>query len=86
MTQQFDPWTNGTPGYRRALVTGMVGTFLGVLALLVAVFTTGTGAQEILQRTGLVLVGIGVLSHLFSLLLRRRQAKRLLQERARTEE
>lgn len=83
MTQQFDPWTNGTPGYRRALVTGMAGTFLGVLALLAAVFVTGTEFQDLLRRAGMVLVGLGILIHLLSILLRRRQAKEIIQERAR---
>lgn len=85
-TPALDPWTNGTPGYRRAVLTGMAGTFLGVLALLAAVFVAGTELQDLLRRAGMVLVGLGVLSHLLSILLRRRQAKQIIQERARQEE
>lgn len=75
---RFDPWTGGTPAYRRTLVTGMACTFGGVLLLVLAALSA-SGTEDVLRTFGLVLVGAGVLSHLISILLRRRQAKEIIQ-------
>ncbi|WP_120005876.1 hypothetical protein [Nesterenkonia muleiensis] len=73
----FDPWNSGTPAYRAALVTGMVSTFVGILAVIAAAFMD-SGPVRIV---GIVLIGAGVLSHLVGIGLRRRQAVRILRER-----
>ncbi len=75
---RFDPWTNGTPAYRRTLITGMACTFGGVLLLVLAALS-GPGTEDALRTFGIVLVGVGILSHLISILLRRRQAKEIVQ-------
>ena len=75
---RFDPWTNGTPAYRRTLVTGMVCTFGGVVLLVIAAVSGGS-AEGTVRTFGLLLVGAGILSHLISILLRRRQAKEIIQ-------
>lgn len=75
---RFDPWTNGTPAYRRTLVTGSACTFGGVLLLVIGAFS-GPDAEGILRTFGIVLVLIGIFSHLVSILLRRRQAKEIIQ-------
>ncbi|GAA1452637.1 hypothetical protein ACFP47_04180 [Nesterenkonia lacusekhoensis] len=75
---RFDPWTNGTPAYRRTLVTGMVCTFGGVVLLVIAALSGGSAGGTV-RTFGLLLVGAGILSHLISILLRRRQAKEIIQ-------
>lgn len=77
---RFDPWTNGTPAYRRTLVTGMACTFGGVVLLVIAAVSGGS-AEGMVRTFGLLLVGAGILSHLISILLRRRQAKEIIQAR-----
>lgn len=75
---RFDPWTNGTPAYRRTLVTGMACTFGGVILLVLAAISGGS-AEGTLRTFGILLVGVGIFSHLISILLRRRQAKEIIQ-------
>ena len=75
---RFDPWTNGTPTYRRTLVTGMACTFGGVILLVLAAISGGS-VEGTLRTFGILLVGVGILSHLVSILLRRRQAKEIIQ-------
>lgn len=77
---RFDPWTNGTPAYRRTLVTGMACTLGGVVLLVIAAVSGGS-AEGMVRTFGLLLVGAGILSHLVSILLRRRQAKEIIQAR-----
>lgn len=73
----FDPWNSGTGAYRAALVTGMAATFLGILAVIAAAFTDSAPVRT----AGLVLIGVGILSHLVGIGLRRRQAVRILRSR-----
>lgn len=77
----FDPWNSGTPAYRAALITGMAATFLGILGVITAAFTDSRG----LRTVGLVLIGIGVLSHLVGIGLRRHQAARILRSQKNAE-
>lgn len=77
----FDPWNSGTPAYRAALVTGMGATFLGILGVIGAALLD-SGALRI---TGLVLIGVGLLSHLVGIGLRRRQAAQILRSRKNAE-
>lgn len=76
----FDPWTNGTPGYRAALVVGMGATALGIVVVIIAAFAPDAAAATF-RTIGLVLLGLGILSHLFGLLLRRRQAAQIIRAR-----
>lgn len=75
---RFDPWTNGTSAYRRTLVTGMACTFGGVILLVIAAVSGGS-TEDTTRTFGIVLVGVGILSHLIAILLRRRQAKEIIQ-------
>lgn len=77
----FDPWSSGTPAYRAALITGMVATFLGILGVFTAVFTESGG----LRTLGLVLIGVGIISHLVGIGLRRRQAAQILRSQKKAE-
>lgn len=77
----FDPWSSGTPAYRAALITGMVATFLGILGVVTAAFTESGG----LRTLGLVLIGVGIISHLVGIGLRRRQAARILRSQKKAE-
>ncbi|WP_169558513.1 hypothetical protein [Nesterenkonia alba] len=78
---QMDPWSTGTPAYRAALVTGMGATFLGVVTLITAAFTDSESLAGTLRTTGLVLVGVGLLSHLVGIGLRKRQALQIVRNR-----
>lgn len=78
---QMDPWRTGTPGYRAALVTGMASTFLGILAVIAAAVVAAESTAAVLRTTGLVLIGIGLLSHLVGIGLRRRQAAQIIRNR-----
>lgn len=73
----FDPWSSGTPAYRRALVAGMAATFLGILGVIAAAFLDSSA----LRTVGLILIGVGLLSHLVGIGLRRRQAAQILRSR-----
>lgn len=78
---QMDPWRTGTPAYRVALVTGMGGTFLGIMVLIVAALVGSESTAATLRTTGLVLIGIGLFSHLVGIGLRRRQAAHIIRDR-----
>lgn len=84
-TPPMDPWTSGTPGYRAALVTGMAATLLGIIALIAAAFTAAESASSTLRTIGLVILGIGLLSHVVGIGLRRRQAAQIIRERKNNE-
>lgn len=77
----FDPWSSGTPAYRAALITGMAATFLGILGVFTAAFTESGG----LRTLGLVLIGVGIISHLVGIGLRRRQAAQILRSQKKAE-
>lgn len=78
---QMDPWRTGTPGYRVALLTGMGGTFLGIMVLIIAAVVGSESVAATLRTTGLVLIGIGLFSHLAGIGLRRRQAAHIIRDR-----
>ncbi|MDS2172173.1 hypothetical protein Q7C18_05640 [Nesterenkonia sp. CL21] len=81
-TPPLDPWTNGTPAYRRTLLLGMVSTFLGVVCVVLAAVAVGPDLEPTLRGLGLGLIGLGIISHLIAILLRKRQAKQIIQARA----
>lgn len=81
-TPPLDPWSNGTPAYRRTLMLGMVSTFLGVVLVVLAAVAVGPGLEPTLRGIGLGLIGLGIVSHLISILLRKRQAKQIIQAKA----
>ena len=78
---QMDPWRTGTPAYRVALLTGMGSTFIGILAVIAAALMDTESTAATLRTTGLVLIGIGLFSHVIGIGLRRRQAAQILRER-----
>lgn len=78
---QMDPWSTGTPGYRAALLTGMASTLLGILVVIAAALIGSEAAASTLRTVGLVLIGVGLGSHLLGILLRRRQAAQIIRER-----
>lgn len=78
----MDPWTNGTPAYRRTLMLGMIATFLGVVVVVLAAVAVGPDLEPTVRGAGLGLIGLGILSHLTAILLRKRQAKQIIEARA----
>lgn len=83
-TPTLDPWSNGTPAYRRTLLLGIFSTFLGVVLVVLAAVAVGPDLEPTLRGVGLALIGLGIISHLISILLRKRQAKQIIQARAGT--
>lgn len=81
---QMDPWSTGTPGYRAALLTGMGSTFIGILVVIAAAMTGAEATASTLRATGLVLIGIGLISHVVGIGLRRRQAAQIIRNRKST--
>ncbi|KUG60587.1 hypothetical protein [Nesterenkonia jeotgali] len=81
-TQPFDPWNSGTRAYRVTLVVGMACTAVGVILVILAAMLDSAEATTALRSIGLVLLGAGILSHLISIGLRRRQAVQILSRRA----
>lgn len=81
-TQSFDPWSSGTRAYRVTLVLGMASTAVGVILVVLAALLDAEEMTAALQRTGLVFLGAGILSHLIAIGLRRRQAAQILSRRA----
>ncbi|GAA1821815.1 hypothetical protein [Nesterenkonia flava] len=77
---QMDPWTTGTPAYRVTLVGGMGLTFAGILAVLAAAFV-GAEAASTLRTVGLYLIVAGLLTHVVSIGLRKRQAAQIIRAR-----
>ncbi|TLP77074.1 hypothetical protein [Nesterenkonia sphaerica] len=73
----FDPWASGTPAYRAALVTGMVCSFVGVVILVVAAMNDSSAFRTI----GIVLICLGLVSHVTGIGLRKRQALHIIRER-----
>lgn len=81
-TPPKDPWNNGTPAYRRMLLLGMFSTFLGVMLVVLAAVAVGPDLEPTLRGAGLGLIGLGILSHLIAILLRKRQAHQIIRGRA----
>ncbi|MCH8560574.1 hypothetical protein LTH96_09185 [Nesterenkonia sp. LB17] len=81
-TQSFDPWTSGTRAYRVTLVLGMASTAVGVILVVLATLLDAAETTDALRSTGLVFLGVGILSHLIAIGLRRRQAAQILSRRA----
>ncbi|GAA4840532.1 hypothetical protein [Garicola koreensis] len=81
---QMDPWSTGTPGYRTALLTGMGSTLLGILVVIAAAFVGSAETASTLGTLGLVLLGIGAVSHVVGIGLRKRQAAQIIRERKST--
>ena len=81
---QMDPWSTGTPGYRRALITGMAGSGMGVLCLVLAAVISEDGFGT-LRTLGAVLIGVGIVAHLTGLVLRKRQAASIVRNRHRSQ-
>ncbi|PRZ18385.1 hypothetical protein [Nesterenkonia sandarakina] len=81
-TQSFDPWSSGTRAYRVTLVLGMASTAVGVTLVVLAMLRDSGETAGALSSTGLVFLGVGILSHLISIGLRRRQAVQFLSRRA----
>jgi uncharacterized membrane protein HdeD (DUF308 family) len=73
----FDPWTSGTPAYRAALIAGMACSLFGILTLVFAAVTDST----LFRTVGIVLIGVGILSHVTGIGLRKRQALHIIRER-----
>lgn len=78
---QMDPWSTGTPAYRAALLSGIGGTFIGILVVIAAALVDAESTASTLRATGLVLIGSGLLSHLIGIGLRRRQAAQIIRNR-----
>lgn len=78
---QMDPWSTGTPAYRVALLSGIGGTFIGILVVIAAALVDAESTASTLRATGLVLIGLGLLSHLIGIGLRRRQAAQIIRNR-----
>ena len=78
---QMDPWSTGTPAYRVALLSGIGGTFIGILVVIAAALVDAESTASTLRTTGLVLIGLGLLSHLIGIGLRRRQAAQIIRNR-----
>lgn len=78
---QMDPWSTGTPAYRAALLSGIGGTFIGILVVIAAALVDAESTASTLRATGLVLIGLGLLSHLIGIGLRRRQAAQIIRNR-----
>lgn len=78
---QMDPWSTGTPAYRAALLTGMGGTLLGIIAVIAAAFAASESAASTIRVTGMVLLGIGLLSHVIGIGLRKRQAAQIIRQK-----
>ncbi|MGO1523755.1 MAG: hypothetical protein ACTHV8_08700 [Nesterenkonia sp.] len=81
---QMDPWSTGTPGYRAALLTGMGSTLLGIFVVIAAAFVGSADTASTLRTLGLVLLGIGAVSHVVGIGLRKRQAAQIIRERKST--
>ncbi|GAB3191100.1 hypothetical protein [Nesterenkonia suensis] len=81
-TPPMDPWTHGTPAYRRTLLLGMSATFLGVVVVVLAAVAVGPENETTVRTIGLGLIGVGIISHLVSILLRKRQAMQIIRSRA----
>ena len=81
-TQSFDPWSSGTRAYRVTLVLGMASTAVGVILVVLASLVDAAETTTTLRNMGLVFLAVGILSHLISIGLRRRQAVQLLSRRA----
>ncbi|WP_258933919.1 hypothetical protein [Nesterenkonia pannonica] len=79
---QMDPWSTGTTAYRAALIIGMAKSLIGII-LIVASGMTDTPA---LQSVGLVTLGIGMVSHLVGIGLRKRQAAHMIRARGAEED
>lgn len=77
---QMDPWSTGTTGYRAALLTGMGGTLLGIFVVIAAAFLGSEDTASTLRVLGLVLLGIGAVSHVVGIGLRKRQAAQIIRE------
>lgn len=77
----MDPWRTGTAGYRVALLVGMGSTFIGIIVVIAAALVSAESSAAALRTTGLVLIGIGLFSHVVGIGLRRRQAAQILRER-----
>jgi len=80
-TQSFDPWSTGTQAYRICLVTGMLGSAIGVILVVIAALVGDAALAATLRSIGLVALGIGILSHLIAIGLRRRQAVHIMSRR-----
>ncbi|GAB3850712.1 hypothetical protein [Nesterenkonia populi] len=74
---QMDPWSTGTPAYRAALVIGMAGSLIGIILIVVS----GIQNSSALQTAGLVVLGVGMVSHLVGIGLRKGQAARIIRKR-----
>lgn len=78
---QMDPWSTGTPAFRAALVTGMGGTLLGIVLVVLAAVAVPDSAAPTLRTAGLICLGAGLLSHVIGIGLRKRQAARIIRSR-----
>lgn len=78
---QMDPWSTGTPGYRAALLMGMGGTALGIVLVVVAAFVESESAAAATRTAALVILGVGLLSHVVGIGLRKRQAAHIIRDR-----
>ena len=78
---QMDPWSTGTAGYRAALLIGMGSTLVGIIVVLAAAFVGSEVTASTLRTGGLVLLGIGLVSHVVGIGLRKRQAAQIIRDR-----
>lgn len=78
---QMDPWSTGTPGYRAALLIGMGSTLVGIILVLAPAFVGSEVTASTLRTGGLVLLGIGLVSHVVGIGLRKRQAAQIIRDR-----
>lgn len=68
----FNPWDNGSTTYRITLLTGTGLILLGIILALI-----GAGVQVLtLQWVAIGLIGLGLVTHLASRILRARDAHR----------
>ena len=79
---QMDPWSTGTPAYRAALIIGMAGSLTGIILIVVS----GMQNSSALQTAGLVVLGVGMVSHLVGIGLRKRQAAQIIRARGKADD
>lgn len=84
--RQMDPWSTGTPAYRVALILGMGSTGLGILLVIAGSFITAEDTAATVRTVALVVLGVGLLSHVIGIGLRKRQAAQIIRARKKTEE
>lgn len=67
----INPWDNGSPLYRKLLMSGMGLTLLGVLGAIIG----AVGSLITVSWTSLALIGAGILTHVAAQMVRFRDAR-----------